>query len=92
MRKFLCKVFKFLLDLVTQVVDLVAKTLISIGTAAVEVLSEVASSVGSALLSNPVVLVGLGILAYMFLAPGGEEEKNSRASDGVLNVGGAFNA
>lgn len=68
MRKFLCKVFKFLLDLVGQVVDLVANTLIKIATAAVEVLSEVAGAVGNAIANNPLVWAGVGILA-VFLLP-----------------------
>lgn len=79
MRKFLCKVFRFLLDLVSQVVDLVAKTLIMIGTAAVEVLSEVAGSIGDAFLKNPVVLGLLGVGLYLFLA-GGKKDDDPKPS------------
>lgn len=67
MRKFLCKVFRFLLDLVSQVVDLIADTLIKIGTAAVEVLSEVAQAVGGAISKSPLVWLGVGIIAFMVL-------------------------
>lgn len=75
MRKFLCKVFRFLLDLVSQVVSLVAQTLIMIGTAVVEVLSEVAGAIGGALLKNPVILGLIGVGLYMFLSGGKEDDK-----------------
>lgn len=79
MRKFLCKVFRFLLDLVGQVVDFVAETLIKIGTAAVEVLSGVASAVGGAIARSPLVWIGAGILAVFLLptllAAGDDEEE-----------------
>lgn len=78
MRKYLCKIFSFLLDLVGQVVDLVANTLIKIGTAAVDVLSEVAGAVGNAFLSNPIVWAVIGVSAYMLLsrsAPVGKEDE-----------------
>lgn len=67
MRKFLCKVFRFLLDLVSQLVELIANTLIKIGTAAVEVLSEVAGTVGSAIAKNPLVWAAIGIGAFFLL-------------------------
>lgn len=86
MRKFLCKVFSFLLDLVSQLVDLVANTLIKVGTAAVEVLSEVAGAVGGAFLKNPVVLGLLLFGAYVFLKPPAEEQKRKpRLAGGSLN-------
>lgn len=75
MRKFMCKVFRFLLDLVSQVVSLVAQTLIMIGTAVVEVLSEVAGAIGGALLKNPVVLGLIGVGLYMFLSGRKEDDK-----------------
>lgn len=86
MRSLLCKVFRFLLDLVGQVVDLVANTLIKIGTAAVEVLSEVASAVGGKILSNPVVLIGLATAAYLLWPKNGEEDKQPRTFDQSENA------
>lgn len=87
MRKYLCKIFRFLLDLVGQVVDLVANTLIKIGTAAVDVLSEVAGAVGNAFLNNPIALFVVGLGAYMIisrLAPSNkEEEREGRVAEGV---------
>lgn len=82
MRKFLCKVFKFLLDLVGQVVDLVANTLIKVATAAVEVLSEVAGAVGGAIANSPLVWAGVGILAIFLLPkllPANGEEKEQKS-------------
>lgn len=67
MRKYLCKIFQFLLDLVGQVVDLVANTLIKVGTAAVEVLSEVANAVGKSILNSPLGWVAIGLGAYFII-------------------------
>lgn len=83
MRKFLCKVFSFLLNLVSQLVDLVANTLIKIGTAVVEVLSEVAGAVGNAFLKNPVVLGVLLFTAYIMFKPPPDDEK-SKQKGGVI--------
>lgn len=79
MRKFLCKVFRFLLDLVAQVVELVAKTLIMVGTAAVEVLSEVARAAGSVLLKNPIVLGVLGVALFMLLSGREDDDQKQKA-------------
>lgn len=86
MRKFLCKVFRFLLDLVSQLVDLVADTLIKVGTAAVEVLSEVASAASSALFKNPIVLGALAIGAYFLLKPSSDDDEDARRKNDVVRV------
>lgn len=87
MREYLCKIFSFLIDLVGQVVDLVAKTLIKIGTAAVDVLSEVAGAVGGALMSNPIVWAVVGLGAYLLFSrmipPGNEDERHEELVEGV---------
>lgn len=82
MRKALCSVFAFLLSLVKQLVDLVADTLIYIGTAAVEVLSKLASAVSSSFLKSPLGWVVLGVGAYFLLGmlPSGEEKKHESAA------------
>lgn len=77
MRKFLCDVFGFLLDLFKVIIDFVAETLIMIGTAIVDVLSEVSGALGSALLSSPFGFILLGLGAYMLfsLLPDDEGKK-----------------
>lgn len=89
MRKFLCKVFRFLLDLVGQVVDLVANTLIKVGTAAVEVLSEVAGAVGSAITKNPLVMGALLVGGFFLLRPllVGEDDEPERPNAVALTGG-----
>lgn len=84
MRKFLCKVFSFLLNLVSQLADLVANTLIKIGTAVVEVLSEVAGAVGNAFLKNPVVLGALLFTAYIMFKPSPDDDEKSKRKGGVI--------
>lgn len=89
MRKFLCKIFRFLLDLVGQVVDLVANTLIKVGTAAVEVLSEVAGAVGSAITKNPLVMGALLVGGFFLLRPmlmGDDEEKKPLLANTVKEI------
>lgn len=80
MRKYLCKIFRFLLDTSAQLVDLVKKTIIDVGTAAVDVLSELASAAGGAILKNPVVLGALLLGAWFIFFKGDEDDdKQKRA-------------
>lgn len=67
MRKILCKIFSFLLNVAKQVVDLVADTLVYVGTAAVEVLSEVANAVGDSIMKSPLGVAVLAIGAVWLL-------------------------
>lgn len=80
---FICKVFRFLLDIFKGVVNVIAEGLSTIAVAVVDVLSEVASSVGSAFASSPLgmAVIGVGLFfAYkMFFAD--EDE----AKGGLLN-------
>lgn len=51
-------------------------------------LSEVASAIGGKLLSNPVVLIGLGIAAYL-LWPSGDDDDGSGSqarNDGLASL------
>lgn len=88
MRKFLCKVFSFLLNLVSQLVELVAQTLIKIGTAAVEVLSEVAGAVGGAFIKNPIVLGALVFGAYLLFKPTNDDDAKSKTKVKPEELGG----
>lgn len=88
MRKALCNVFRFLLDMFKQIVNVIAEALIALGTAVVDVLSEVASAVSDGLFSNPVgiLLIGVvGFVAFKWLAPppGADEGKRKVFNEGV---------
>lgn len=90
MRKALCSVFRFLLDIFKQIVNVIAEALIALGTAVVDVLSEVASAVSDGLFSSPVgiILVGvLGFAAFKWLAPPAESDKvKERIINGGVSV------
>lgn len=90
MRKALCSVFRFLLDIFKQIVNVIAEALIALGTAVVDVLSEVASAVSDGLFSSPVgiILVGvLGFAAFKWLAPpAGSDEVKERIINGGVSV------
>lgn len=88
MRKFLCDIFSFLLDLFKQVINFVAETLIEIGTAVVDVLSDILESASKGLLSSPLGIAFVGIVGfalYSWLAPGEEEEAAVRTAKEQVN-------
>lgn len=64
MSKFLCKIFRFVLNIFEQVVAVVATAIKTVGHAVVDVLSSLAGALGDALFSNPFVwaLLGVGAL------------------------------
>lgn len=75
---FICKVFRFLLDIFKGVVNVIAEGLSTIAVAVVDVLSEVASSVGSAFASSPLgmAVIGVGLFfAYKMFFAGDDEAK-----------------
>lgn len=86
MRKLLCKIFRFLLDLVKQLVDLVADTLVYIGTAAVEVLGAVADAVSDAFLSSPIGIAIIGIGAYWLITTLGKNKEKGKGDDSTLDL------
>lgn len=75
MRKYLCKIFRFLLDTSAQMVDLVKNTVIDVGTAAVDVLSELSKSVGKAITGSPLVVGALLVGAYLLFFKGKKDER-----------------
>lgn len=80
MGKAICKVFAFLLNIGKQVIDAIADTLVYVGTAAVEVLSDVVSAASDGLLSSPIGIAvvavgGFFLLKTLGLIGGQEEEK-----------------
>lgn len=92
MRSAICKLFAFLLSLVSQLVDLVANTLIKIGTAAVEVLSEVVGAAGGALselLSGGLLpILVIGAVAWFLLKDDDGEDKQPTKDVAVAGLGG----
>lgn len=90
MRKVLCKIFSFLLNVAKQVVELVADTLVYIGTAAVEVLSALAGAVGSSIMKSPLGFVVLAVGAVWLLGFLGSSDDDSKPegeeATGVVNL------
>lgn len=78
---FVCKIFRFVLDLFGNVVDFVAGAVTVIGTAIVDVLSDliVAASegIGSIFGSNPLLWGALLIGAAYFLLGGSDDDKDN---------------
>lgn len=79
---FLCKIFRFVLNIFEQVVTVVASAVKTIGTAAVDVLSDLAHAVGDAasgLFSGSGIfgLLVVGGVLWMLLGPKGEDKQES---------------
>lgn len=75
----LCKIFRFVLNIFGQVVDVVASAIKTIGTATVDVLSELSSAVGDAvsgLFSGSGILGLLVIGGALWMLMGSEDEKD----------------
>lgn len=81
MRKYLCKIFRFLLDTGAQLVDLVKNTVIEVGTATVDVLSELASAASSAIFKNPVALGILLFGAWFIFLKGDKDDGQPKQTD-----------
>lgn len=73
----LCKIFRFILNIFEQVLDVIVSALVMLGTAIVDVLGDLAAEVGGALgLSGGSVLwLALGGFALWFLLKDDKEEK-----------------
>lgn len=83
MGKILCKIFRFLADVFSKLVEFVATTIKTIGNAVVDVLSELFQAAGSALgdifKSSPLFWLGGGLLLW-YLMSGKEDEGDSNAT------------
>lgn len=92
MRGFLCKIFRFALDLFSNVVTVVAEAVKLIGTAAVDVLDELFEAGGdllSGIFGSPGKILMLGLVgygAYLLLADD-EDEENPPKNNGVTKDG-----
>lgn len=85
----LCKLFKFLLNVFTQIVEVVASAVKTIGTAVVDVLSDLVESAGNALFGGngflTLLLVGGGL--YFLFGRDKQPESTSKRKPtvGVTN-------
>lgn len=86
MSKLWCKLWNFVLNTFTSVVEGVGILLETIGTVLVDVLSGVASAVGDALGldGSTVLFIGLGVLAYLLL--GRDKSKDKGLDQNVMGV------
>lgn len=75
MRGFLCKIWQFFLNVFTDIVNAIAQALAVIGTAVVDVLSQVAEAVGKTLGINgsTVMWIALGLGAYFLFGSSDDE-------------------
>lgn len=79
MGKLLCKLFRFILNIFTRVVEFVAEAVKLIGTAVVDVLGDLLEAGGNAvskLFGSPGGLVLLGIGAYLLIGMFGKDDDN----------------
>jgi hypothetical protein len=89
MSGFLCKIFQFVLNIFEKVVNVVASAVKTIGTAAVDVLSELAHAVGDAAsgLFSGNGLFGLliaGGVLWMLLGSKDDDGGNSSVTNGLI--------
>lgn len=76
----ICKLFQFLANMFGAVVEAVATAVKTVGAAAVDILSEIATSIGDALGLNGfsvLLIAGIGVLAYFMLRPSPDRESSS---------------
>lgn len=86
----ICKIWRFLSDMLGQVVDFVAGALTTIGTAVVDVLSDLLQAAGGAIgdifSANPMLWVGLvGVGLWWLFSDDEEKQPEVTKTQGVLN-------
>lgn len=88
MRKALCKIFAFLLNLASQVIDVVVQTLLALATGVVDVLGSVVDAVGSSIMKSPVGWIVLGVGAYLLfgLVKDKEDGETKQAINSQVSV------
>lgn len=88
MNRLLCKIFNFVLNLFSKVVGVVAEALKTVGSAAVDVLSDLASSVAGSVLSNPLGIALLGLGAWFLFSQYKEkDERDIRRLELTTQIG-----
>lgn len=92
----LCKIFRFILNVFTQIVTVVAEAVKILGDAVVDVLSELIQSVGDAadkLFSGSGILglLVVGSLGYFLLTSDDDDERKGseqgERNDGIASIG-----
>lgn len=81
-----CKIWTWLLNTVQSAVDTIAYALDTIGTVAVDLLSDLATAVGGAVGDifgggNLLIWLGVGVFAYMLLTKQSDKDKNASILD-----------
>lgn len=83
MREIICKIWRFFSDMLGLVVDFVAGALTTIGTAVVDVLSDLFQAAGSAIgdifSTNPLLWAGVVGVGLWWLFSGDEKEQQQPA-------------
>lgn len=86
----LCKIWRFLANILNKVVDFVAGALTTIGVASIDVLSDLLESAGSAVgdifSANPVVWLGLGAVGLYWLFGTDKDESKKVDTQEYTNV------
>lgn len=78
MPSWLCKLFRFLLNVAEITIETIASAIKTVGNAVWDVLESVIDGVGGVLdsvFSSPTLLLGVGAVALFFLLKGKEDDK-----------------
>lgn len=80
MGKILCKIFRFLADVFSKLVDFVVTTIKTIGNAVVDILSDLFQAAGNAIgdifKSNPLFWLGGGLLLWFFMTGKDDDDQS----------------
>lgn len=81
-----CKIWTWLLNTIHDAVDAIAYALDTIGTVAIDLLSDLATAVGGAVSDifgggNLLIWLGVGVFAYMLLTKQSDKDKNASILD-----------
>lgn len=90
MQRILCRIFNFFLMIFTSVVEAIAAAFKIIGTAAVEVLSDLLDAGGS-LLSKPLFWLVGGVAAWWFITKGDDDDRVVNRTQPLQVNGGVSN-
>lgn len=86
MRKFLCKIFRFLLNTSKQMLEMVTETLKNVAVAVVDVLGAAAEAVGDVISRSPIGLIAIGVGAYFLFSFLGKKNDKDRVTTRSTSV------